>query len=170
MGKNKRVINKKKIEKKSNKRASDKQFSKSLLSILPLVALLIFCINIFIFYDFQSMAGVVFLYSLFLESGNYLIKSGKYIYYSSAIVLILLIYPLIKLPELDKRTKTFFYFYGSITAILLAGTPSEIYAKLFSGEFPWSIYFIVEIAYELAAVYIIYLAIKNYGQKRQSSN
>ena len=138
-----------------------KSFVKELISILPFVFLIVISINIFIFYFFQTKEGIIFLYDLFLDSGNYVLSNGNFIYYSNAIVVILLLYPLLKLSELDTRTKTFFGVYAFINGILLSGTSSVIYVSLSTGKLPWQGYFIIEILYELAAIYIIYIAIKN---------
>ena len=151
------------------KREENKKFIKNLKSVLFLIIPLMFIFNRFIFYFLLSKNGIIFLHGLFLQNGNFLFKSGNYVIYSTSLVMIILLILIIKIPEWDSRTKTFFQIYAAITIFFLTATQSEIYTSLSTNELPWSIYFIVETIYELAAFYIIYLAFKNSNNKSHKS-
>lgn len=149
----KRIIKKIPIKKKK----LEGNFFKNLLSILPLVILLVVSVNIFIFYYISSMDGLIFLYNLF-DSGNFVVPS-------MCGVVIFLVLQLLIIGDADGRTKTVLGVYGSVLALTFVAAPSIGYNKLLSNELNWTFFLITDCVLEVATIYFIYLAIKNFRQK-----
>jgi hypothetical protein len=154
MGKRaKRIIEKIPTKKKKIKR----YFFKNLLSILPLVILLVVSVNIFIFYYIPSMDGLIFLYNLF--------GSGDFVVPSMCGVVIFLVFQLLIIRDADGRTKTVLGVYFSMLGLTFVAAPSIGYNKLLGNELNWTFFLITDCVLEIAAIYFIYLAIKNFSKK-----
>lgn len=157
MGKQrKEVIKKKKFETPNTDTKIN--FLRNIMHILPLVILLIFSINIFIYYYLSSVKGLIFLYNLF--------SSGNFILYSSYAVAMILGVQVLILKELNSKIKNVLIAYVFISGVYFAGAPSFLYNMILSNKLNWTGYLIVEYFWEFTAFVIIVNVIKNYKQKK----